>query len=200
MEIKRGPWVREGNTDYRIYINHESKTIYVTAQGSRRGDWADNFSFWTRRGPTAERFGQVRIHAGFLRQYQSVRDTLFEICRQYPDYAIRLSGFSLGAAWLQIFMQEVLHTWPERDITALFYAPASPWRRLPRNYRQLLRERTLFVYNRWDFITAMALFGFFRYGNTVRLGSIWRMVPNQHRPDQIIRGLEEWELRNDFEP
>jgi len=199
--IRRGPWLQEDSTNYRVYIDHDNKTIYVTGQESRcRNDWRDNFSFWTRRGPTSAWFGQVRIHAGFLRQYKSVRDILLELCQQYPDYAIRVSGFSLGAAWLQIFMQDVLHKWPERDIKAIFYAPGNPWRRLPIRYRRLLRERTIFVYNRWDLITGMALLGFFRYGKNIRLGRIWRIRPNQHHPYQIIRGLEEWELNNALNP
>ena len=200
-EISRGPWLQEGNTNYRVYVDHENKTIYITGQGTQCGnDWRDNFSIWTRRGPTASWFGQVRVHAGFLRQYKSVRNILLEICQQYPDYSIRVSGFSLGAAWLQIFMQDVLHHWPERDIKGIFYAPGNPWRCLPRKYRRLLRKRTVFVYNIWDPITCMALLGFFRYGRNIRLGRVWRIFPNQHHPVQIIRGLEEWELNNNLTP
>ncbi|MCL2373820.1 MAG: hypothetical protein FWC65_01080 [Treponema sp.] len=192
QSIRRGPWTQEGNTDFRIYVDHENQNIYITGQESRcRDDWRDNFSFWTGRGPTASWFGEVRVHAGFLRQYQSARNTLLNVSWRYPDYAIRVTGYSLGAAWLQIFMQDVLHVWPERDITAIFYSPGNPWRRLPQRYRRSLRERTVFIYNRWDFITWMGLLGFFRYGENIRLGSVWRMRPNQHHPYQVIRGLEE---------
>jgi hypothetical protein len=120
-----------------------------------------------------------------------VRNTLLDACYDHLDYAIRVDGFSLGAAWTQIFVQDVLHRWPDRDIQAILYAPGNPWRRLPRKYRRALRQHITFVIPRWDVVTWMRLIFFYRYGRDVRIGKIWRLWPKQHHPNQIIRALDE---------
>jgi hypothetical protein len=172
-------------------LNHEGKTIHITGQGSnQRADWKDNLNFRTRL-KSSQWFRLISVHAGFLRQYLAVRNKLLDICYEYPDYAIRVDGFSLGGSWTQIFVQDVLHRWPDRDIQAIFYAPGNPWRRLPRKYRRALRRCVAFIIPWWDVVTWMRLLLFFRYGRNIRIGKPWRLWPKQHRPDQIIRALNE---------
>jgi len=188
--IINGPWETVGRTDYRLTVNHEEKIIHVTGQATSQGaDWRDNFDF--RRRPKEQWFKGIWVHAGFLRQYRAVRDKLLDVCYEYPDYAIRVDGFSLGGSWTQIFVQDCLHRWSDRDIQAIFYAPGNPWRRLPRRYSRALRRCITFVISWWDPVTWMHILGFFRYGRNIRIGRFWRLLPKQHHPDQIIRGLDE---------
>ena len=185
------PWEQVGRTDYRLEIDNGKKIIHVTGRpSSQRADWKDNLDFRIR-SKTQKWFRGIRVHAGFLRQYLAVRGKLLDVCYEHPGYAIRVDGFSLGGSWTQIFVQDVLHRWPDRDIQAIFYAPGNPWRRLPRKYRGLLRRRVTFVIPWWDAVTWMRLIGFKRYGKDIRIGRIWRLWPKQHHPDQIIRALDE---------
>jgi len=188
--VNSGPWVTEGRTDYRINVDHEAKVIHVSCQASSQSeDWRDNLDF--RRHPKEQWFRGIWVHAGFLRQYRAVCDVLLNACYEHPGYAIRVDGYSLGASWAQIFLQDCIHRWPDRDIQAILYAPGNPWRRLPRKYRRALKRCTTFAYCFWDVVTWMRLIGFKRYGKNIRLGRIWRLWPKQHHPDQIIRGLDE---------
>ena len=193
----QGHWKTEGRTDYRLVINHRKKIIHVTGQHSYQyADWLDNLDFRRRaleNKPEQWFSGRpdIMVHAGFLRQYKAVRSKLLDAAYKYPDYSIRVDGFSLGASWPQIFVQDILHRWPKRDIQAILYAPGNPWRRLPRNYRAALERCTTFVTNIYDVVTWMRLVGFKRFGKEVRYGRPWRILPKQHRPEQIIRGLDE---------
>ena len=189
-DVNSGPWETAGRTDYRLNIDHEGKVIHVTGQGSnQRADWLDNLDF--RRRPKEQWFKGIWVHAGFLRQYLVVRKVLLDVCYDYPDYSIQVDGFSLGASWTQIFIQDCIHRWPDRDIKGILYAPGNPWRRLPRKYRRALRRCIVYPYCFWDVVTWMRLIGFKRYGKNIRLGKIWRLWPKQHHPDQIIRALDE---------
>ncbi|MCL2440149.1 MAG: hypothetical protein FWD14_00230 [Treponema sp.] len=193
-ETRRGPWETMGNTQFRLSVNHEEKEINVRGRGSNDDDAKDNLDFRIRE-PAEEWFpglkGRVKVHSGFLRRYESVRKLLLDTAFEYPDYAIRVSGFSLGGTWTQLFLLDVIQHWPDRDVLAIFYAPANPWRRLPKSYQRELKQRTVFVRTHWDPITWMHLIGFFRYGHTITVGKWYRVLPAQHEPPQMIRALEE---------
>jgi len=192
-EIRRGPWETIGNTHFRLIVDHDEKIIHVRGRGSEEEDMRDNFDFRIRE-LAEEWFPDVegiRVHLGFLRRYRSVRDVLMDAVYQRPDYAIRVGGYSLGATWTQLFMLDVIHHWPDRDIQAIFYAPANPWRRLPRKYQKELKQRTVFVRTFWDPVTWMRVMGFYRYGHNITVGRWWRILPAQHYPRQMIRALNE---------
>ena len=192
-EIRRGPWETMGNTHYRLIIDHDEEIIHVRGRGSNDEDMKDNFDFRVRE-PAEEWFSGVegiKVHLGFLRRYRSVRDLLLTTTYQYPDYAIRASGYSLGGTWTQLFLLDAIIHWPDRDIEAIFYAPANPWRKLPKKYQKELKQRTVFVRSIWDPVTWMRPLLFFRYGYNITIGKWWRIFPAQHYPPQMLRALEE---------
>jgi len=189
----KGPWETIGRTDFRMVVDHDSRTIHVTGRGSQEEDWGDNFNFKIRE-PAEEWFPgvkNIKVHAGFLKQYRSVRNKLIDTAHQYSDYAIRVSGYSLGGTWTQIFVQDVLFHWPDRDIQAIFYAPANPWRKLPKKYQKALKRSIVFVRNRWDPVGWMRVLRFYRYGENITIGRWYRIFPAQHKRDQMIRALDE---------
>ena len=196
--ITEGPWETVDRTQYRLTIDHVSRTIYVTGQSSRDDDWPDNFDF-RKRKPPEQWFPDrkdILVHAGFLRQYKAVRDLLLDVCYKYPDYAIRGYGYSLGT-WVHIFIQDILYHWPKRDVQAILYAPINPWRKLPKEYQIELYCHTTFVYCYWDPVTWMRLLGFHRYGVNIVIGKLWRIFPIQHHWDQITRALDEYTKANE---
>jgi hypothetical protein len=195
-EVVSGPWTSIGQTDYRCQIDGGTGVIRLTAQGSQSKDksvdWWDDFDFRIRQPPETWFPGEnIKVHAGFLRQYKNVRDTLMDLLYKYPNYAVLVDGYSLGASWPQIFVQDVLHHFPDRSIQAILYEPGNPWRKLPRAYKKLLKTHIAFVRSIWDPVTWMAALGFFRYGKTITIGKWWRFWPLQHLEGQVIRNLKE---------
>jgi hypothetical protein len=194
----KGPWYTINRTDFKIDIDHENKIVYVTGQTSQPNDWWDNLKFCTRLFSKCEKWYSLKsvwVHKGFLNQYKSVQKFLIDLCLQHFEYAIRLSGHSLGGTWTQLFMYDILDRWPSRDVQAIFYAPANPWRRLPKPFRQKLKERTTFVYCWWDPVTWMRILRYRRYGKNILIGKPWRLWPSQHKPKQIIRAMDEKGMR-----
>ena len=191
-EIRSGLWQTQDRTEYRLVLSHKEKIIYLTGRSSSEEDWPDNIDF--RILETSEQWFpdvKIKVHAGFLRQYKAVRDKLLNVAYEFPDYAIRVDGYSLGASWTQIYVQDILYHWPDRTIMALLYAPGNPWRVLPKRYSEFLKQHIIFVRSIWDPVTWMRVLRFYRYGKNFTIGKLWRVLPIQHRPDQIIRGLDE---------
>ena len=196
-EITKDSLLTAGKTQCRYTVDKKEKVIHITGQSSRNNDWGDNFDFRARE-VAVQWFADkkdIKIHAGFLRQYKAVRDILMTVCEAYSDYAIRVDGYSLGASWTQIFTQDVLYHWPNRDVQAILYAPGNPWRKLPKVFKAKLKQHITYVRSIWDPVTWMRMFGFCRYGAEVRIGKWYRILPLQHKTDQIIKGLKE--LRGD---
>jgi hypothetical protein len=167
-----GPWTSIGQTDYRLIVSKNEKTIRLTAQGSQSKDkgvdWRDDFDFRIRQAAETWFPGEkIRVHAGFFRQYKNVRDTLMDLVYAYPEYTVLVDGYSLGASWPQIFVQDVLYHFPCRNIQAILYEPGNPWRKLPQKYKKLLKKHVTFVRSVWDPVTWMRLLFFWRYGKTV---------------------------------
>ena len=194
ISVTKGPWDVVDRTHYRLDINHEEKVIHVTGRCSDYDDWPDNFDFRVKAWEPAEQWfadKEILVHSGFLRQYKSVRNILLDVAYEYSEYAIRVDGFSLGASWPQIFLQDVLHRWPDRDVQAILYAPGNPWRKLPVYYQKALERCTVFVRSVWDPVTWMRLLRFYRFGSPFNIGKWWRALPVQHQPKQILRALKE---------
>ena len=187
-------WVQKDRTDYRVEVDHDNKVILVIGRPSSQGvDWLDNFDFRVKSKPR-QWFAdnkKIRVHEGFLRQYESVRNDLLDLCYKHEDYQIWVTGYSLGGSWSQIFVQDCLHRWPDRFIRFISYACGNPWRRLPREYKKALRRVTTFVINFWDPVTWMRLILFFRYGKRVQIGRPWRFYPIQHHPTQMVKALDQ---------
>jgi hypothetical protein len=199
-EAVSGPWAWADQTDYRLIYLLSDRVIWLTTQGSQSKDkgrdWRDDFDFRIRQPAETWFPGEnIKVHAGFLRQYKNVRDMLMDLVYVYPDYAIRVAGYSLGASWPQLFVQDVLYHFPDRDIQAILYEPGNPWRKLPGKYKKQLKKHITFVRSIWDPVTWMQLLGFFRYGKTVTIGKWYRIWPLQHLEDQVIRNLEEFEKK-----
>jgi len=194
VETRSGPWETVNNTQFRIIIEHEEKIICVRGRVTMTINKKDNYKFRATK-PAEDYFpgaeGRIKVHSGFLLRYEGVRHILLDIAHQYPDYAIRISGVSLGATWTQLFLLDVILHWPDRDVLAILYAPANPWRRLPKKYQKELEQRTVFVCSHWDPITWMRPLFYFRYGHDITIGRWWRFWPPQHHPTQMLRSLEE---------
>jgi len=193
-EIKKEPWEIIGNTDYRIFPEHDEEIIHIRGRERLDEDKKDIFDSRVRK-PDKEWFpgaeGIIKIHYGFLRQYTAIRSVLLDTINQYPDYAIRISGYSLGGTWTQLFLLDAILHWPDRDILAILYAPANPWRKLPKKYQEELEQRTVFVCNHWDPVTWMRVIGFYRYGYNIKIGKWWRCLPAQHKGAQMTKALDE---------
>jgi len=190
------PWVSEKQTDYRVTVLEDEKIIHLSAQGSTSKDenidWWDDFDFRINQPPeTWFPDKKIKVHSGFLRQYKNVRDILMDLAYQYPDYAIRVDGYSLGASWPQIFVQDVLYHFPGRDIQAILYEPGNPWRKLSRADKKALKKHIQFVRSIWDPVTWMRVLFFFRYGKSTTIGKWYRVWPLQHLGDEVIKNLIE---------
>ena len=194
LSVTTGPWDVADRTHYRMVIDHNKKIIHVTGRCSDHDDWPDNFDFRVKAWEPAEQWfadKEILVHSGFLRQYKAVRNNLLDTAYYYEDYQIMVDGFSLGASWTQIFLQDILHRWPKRKIEAILYAPGNPWKKLPEEYQIALKKCTAFVRSIWDPVTWMRLLRFYRYGKNVNIGKWWRVLPVQHQPKEIVKALNE---------
>jgi len=193
-EIVEGPWEVINKTQFRVIMDHNEKIIFIIGRDSILVDYKDNFNFFVTK-PDDDWFPgideRIKIHSGFYKRYKSVRNALLETAYKYPDYSIYVSGYSLGGTWTQLFLLDAILLWPDRDIRAIFYAAANPWRKLPEKYRKELEQRTIFIKTYWDPVTWMSVIGFYRYGHNITVGKWWRIFPPQHGPPQMIRALDE---------
>lgn len=93
----------ENGLDY--WMHRERYCLYVTFQASsEKGDWKDNFDFFPRK---AEPFECVKVHEGFWRQYQGIRNKFLD--ELYTGVtAVFISGYSLGGAVAQLALYDCL--------------------------------------------------------------------------------------------
>ena len=209
-----GFWSKKGRTDYHFHADHDKKKLYIIGRPtSENKDWLDNLDFRTTKTIKAM-FSQseedpnkpiqwfddrkdIKVHTGFLRQYQAVAEEFLALAEKYSDYDIEIWGFSLGASWTQILLEVAVYLiyirgkWAGRKVQGIFYACGNPWRKLPKELRKLVKQCSTFVINFWDPVTWMRLIGFNRYGKRVQIGRPWRFFPIQHHPTQMIKALDE---------
>ena len=112
------------DTEYRLDIDHKSRTILLSFRGSSGFiksdrlaiDWRQNFRFWHKA------YGKFYVHRGLFEKYRSVRDVIFNHLKGLETYSLKIYGFSQGGA-LAVFAHEDFYYHNFIPITVVFANP-----------------------------------------------------------------------------
>ncbi len=166
------------DTEYRLDINSETKTVIVSFQGSgSKLDWKQNFTFWKKAYKHMNKV--FFVHKGLFNKYKSVKSDIWNIILPVlnPDWKIRAYGFSQGATLVTFFHEDAKFRLPNIDIKTFAFAPAKGftfW-----NFKLLkTRFKTLYtIINYRDIVPKVPLLiqGFIHYGNKIKLGK-WKLI------------------------
>ncbi len=161
------------DTEYRITIDKDLKTISVSFEGSgSKLDWKSNFTFW--KCPYKEMDKVFFVHSGLFNKYKSVKSTIWSKITPVlnPDWKIEAYGFSQGATLATFFHEDAVFRLPDTDIKTYAFAPAKGFTFI--NYKFLrVRFKALYtIINRNDIVPKVPLLiqGFIHYGNKIKLG------------------------------
>lgn len=92
------PWVTGGeDTQYYIEKNNRTREVTVAFLGSNsKVDWKANFSFLKK--PYKNMEVKFRVHGGFLKRWQAVRDEVMNKIEELNPSCITITGHSYGGA------------------------------------------------------------------------------------------------------
>ncbi|KAJ2725201.1 hypothetical protein GGI07_001463 [Coemansia sp. Benny D115] len=99
-----------------IARNPQQRILVVAFQGTNDvSQWVENFDIAQEQWP--ESISGSRVHRGFLRGYESVRDQVLDninrLAAEYPEYTIALVGHSLGGARAALCLLDLSIQYPE---------------------------------------------------------------------------------------
>lgn len=194
-----------GKTDTQAALLEQAspKALYVVFRGSDKStDWINNFQMRKQIYPYGdESTTDVRFHQGFMDAYFAVRQPLLETIKQYPDYALTLTGHSLGGAIATIAALDLQYNLTQHTGQAIelytFGAPRVGNPALVNSFRQRVPQSYRFVYG-WDIVTRTPRLwqGYEHVPELQRLGSMWswqvvsRRI-NDHKITNYIKALED---------
>lgn len=183
-----GPWKTKGlDVQYRVELVDDVVRVYFQCTKSFL-DWLYDFWFTPTRGGTL--YGKYRVHAGYLRVFESVvKDVIYDILDMIPKTGarIQLFGYSYGgsvATLLHLFLRTF---WPNTIVqTWTFGAPRVFWGNLTPETEALLDTVTAFKV--WGDIAAMYMPKFTGYrdvGNVVMIGNPRKIPsPRMHKTSE----------------
>lgn len=187
------PWHTETSTDtqYRFTFEEDTRTLYIDFQSARSTkDWIMAFFFWKREAS----FYPIRIHAGFLKKYESIRSAIRkEIYERLPKEII-LRGYSKGGtmasmAYLDICKLNKTFEYPFK-LQAYVYGN-------PRIYERKISKERPFTYldrikNRGDIVTNLPpwLFNYTHVGQEYLIGDGKLPLPKHHNDKLYLKNLE----------
>lgn len=169
---------KETDTEYRLEINKEIKTVIVSFQGSgSKKDWISNFSFWKK--PYKQMKKLFFVHAGLFNKYKSVQDDIMNkiIPVLKADWKVRGYGFSQGAALITFFHEDIKYRLPKIDLETYSFAPPKTFTFFNAKFLQTRFETLYTVKNVNDIVPKVPFcwMGFRHYGNIIKLGK-WKIV------------------------
>jgi len=172
---------KKTDTEYRLEINKETKTVIVSFQGSRSVlDWVYNFAFWKK--PYKHMKKLFFVHAGLFNKYKSVQDDIMDkiIPVLKPDWKVRGYGFSQGAALITYFHEDIKYRLPKIDLETYALAPPKGFTFFNAKFLQTVRFKTLYtVKDISDIVPHLPFWfmGFRHYGNIIKLGKCKIVFP-----------------------
>lgn len=164
----RGPWETAG-LDVQFRIKDEGDMAEIYFQGSvSEQDWRLNFDF------IMEPYNDMPVpwlaHGGFVIGYKSVRDAIMS--RINTKKYVFISGYSLGAAYAQLLLEDIRFNHPEIDSGAIVYGAPRVFYLPPKVVRDRL-EPLIRVNNYGDIVTHVppAWAGYRHVGEVYKIGS-----------------------------
>ncbi len=164
----RGPWETAG-LDVQFRIKDEGDMAEVYFQGSvSELDWRLNFDFIVK--PYNDMPVPWLAHGGFVIGYKSVRDAIMS--RINTKKYVFISGYSLGAAYAQLLLEDIRFNHPEIDSGAIVYGAPRVFYLPPKVVRDRL-EPLIRVNNYGDIVTHVppAWAGYRHVGEVYKIGS-----------------------------
>ena len=164
---------KETDTEYRLDIDYENKTVIVSFQGSgSKIDWRQNFTFYKK--PYKHMKHLFFVHAGLFNKYSSVKDEIWSkiIPVLNPDWKIRIYGFSQGGTLASFMHEDAKYRLPELDVEGWAFAPAKGFTFWNRKYLKKRFEGLNVVINRRDIVPKLPFWfqGFIHYGHVNKIG------------------------------
>jgi len=92
-------------------------SLFITLRGSDSIlDWIRNFIFFKKVIPYEGTNPEIRVHAGFLKNYKIVRDFIHETVKKYDTNKIIIYGHSMGAAASTLMALDIQYNFPNKEI------------------------------------------------------------------------------------
>lgn len=150
------------STDTQGLFYEDTDTLYIAFRGSTSTrDWLGDFMFWKKAIPFGRKGKKDKLHAGFLIDYNSVRDLIFTRIKSTKKNII-VTGHSLGGALATICSLDVQYNFRDLDVELVAFAsPRVGNRAYRRGFSSLMKNAAL-IRVRSDYIphAPPMLFGF----------------------------------------
>lgn len=182
----------DNDGDYAFEESRDGKTLYLLFQWTRTAyDWISNFDFVAK--PYKDMEITWKCHRGFLRVWKSIEPHIKELVKNEKYKAIKIAGFSHGAAIATLAHEYVWFNRPDLrskenpdGITGYgfgcprcYFSSILPWKKMP----QELAQRWVRFYpirNLTDLVTHVPprIFGFRHVAPVVQLGRTdkWQII------------------------
>ena len=170
-------FISDPTTDIQvgITISETNKRITVVFRGSEsKSDWYYDLMI-LKTGILQDKYRNCSVHSGFYQQlhetnvYEQILDIIKPLIETYPDYAIYVTGHSLGAALSTLFGFELSHE-IDSNITVVSFASPRIGNKVFRNVFDKKPNLSHFrVSNDRDIVTAGPMINFQHVGINIAL-------------------------------
>ncbi|MDX1521213.1 MAG: lipase family protein [Anaerolineae bacterium] len=103
------------------------KALVIGFRGSEEtgiSDWITDLKFIKKNFPFAPKSSGLKVHAGFIEAYSSVRDAVLEAVKNSEYEEVYCTGHSLGGALAAICALDITYVAPDKKVTV--YTFGSP--------------------------------------------------------------------------
>lgn len=174
-ELENIRLISNAEWDVAGFIATQGNKIIITFQGSNSSiDWTKvNFKFWKKIIPYNNTNPKIKVHAGFISAYKSVRDEVLKLVSAYDKPEIWCFGHSLGAAMATLVALDVQYNFPGKTIKAVVSgSPRVGSKRFSESYNRRVPD-TIRIVNGNDPVTRLPppLFNYRHIGKYLHIGS-----------------------------
>ena len=186
--------VEDEETDTECFVRVRDNGVAIAFRGTDSPrNWFYDFCFSKRTVPYDNTATDIRVHAGFLATYRSVREKIHALI---PEGACRVivTGHSLGAALAVLCAVDIQYNFPHKDVEVYaFGCPRVGNKAFAKSYNKRV-FKTLRIVNGNDIVTKLppALFGYRHVGIGIHTGALRLPLAvsfSAHAPGNYYRAL-----------
>jgi hypothetical protein len=214
LEIRNALFIHDDETNVDYHLHKEEDTLILLFQYTNdKKDWHSDLNYYEtpiNLFPDSN----IKGHKGLYKQYLGVRNKFLDMCYDEDIKRIYISGYSLGGGLTQYAVEDAAWHFPNKEVFGISYN--GPRVFCPnKEVEKTIGDKCILIKSHWDIVGhlpfKMMVVPFFKiyffpfsikpskfhisfwkdYGKLIWIGKLWRILPFQHSPEQIEKGLLE---------
>lgn len=196
LNYPNSKFINNLETDTQCYIFNCLNEIYIVFRGTDSiKDWKHDIDIRTIKPYN----NNIRIHNGFYKQYESIKDNIYNSIYNIKNKKLHILGHSLGGALAYICAVDIFYNFNNPNINVFTIGSPRPGNDIFKDFFNKYIKKSIRYKNKGDIVTKLPLRSEFKHVHkaiSINKGKLYKEKINKKIMNRIINLIFTIDLKN----